>query len=342
MTDSTSETQSGSNVNPTLDAEVSRPKSAGTLLREAREACGLDLHVFASTLKIAPAKLEALEADELDRLPDMTFTRSLAKLVCKRLEIDDKQVLERLPQIDSSHAGNVMVQRTAGMSPVLRDAGGYGRRKSRIWWVLLALLLVVLGFLYFMPAQWRHSLLFSAGHSQTDTQPAELVNLPIPVEPMSEVPETRPAPSESSSENVAPQAVTGRQTVVHLDLPIGAAPPAASAGEVGIGSQLLVSEPVGAAGAPSVATAASPQNPTDAGNIRFITSADSWVTVRDAHGNKLAQKLMQAGDELTLPLSAAPLQVVVGNVGGTQVQVRGSILNMMSYTRNNVARFEVQ
>ena len=47
-----------------------RARSAGALLREAREAQGLHIAALAASIKVAAAKLEALEADRFDELPD--------------------------------------------------------------------------------------------------------------------------------------------------------------------------------------------------------------------------------------------------------------------------------
>ena len=47
---------------------------------------------------MTPHKLELLEANRFDELPDATFTRALALSVCRVLKIDATPVLVRLPQ----------------------------------------------------------------------------------------------------------------------------------------------------------------------------------------------------------------------------------------------------
>lgn len=71
--------------------------SAGTLLRQAREQAGLHVATLAAALKVPVRKLEALEADRFDLLPDAVFVRALAASVCRNLKIDPASVLERLP-----------------------------------------------------------------------------------------------------------------------------------------------------------------------------------------------------------------------------------------------------
>ena len=71
--------------------------SAGRLLREARERQGLHIAALAASIKVTPKKLELLEADRFDALPDATFTRALAQTVCRALKIDSAPVLRLLP-----------------------------------------------------------------------------------------------------------------------------------------------------------------------------------------------------------------------------------------------------
>ncbi len=75
--------------------------SAGGLLKQAREAAGLHIAALAVALKVPVKKLEALESDQFDLLPDAVFVRALASSVCRTLKIDAAPVLQRLPQASS-------------------------------------------------------------------------------------------------------------------------------------------------------------------------------------------------------------------------------------------------
>src|SRR3954470_9635203 len=77
---------------------VKEGASAGTLLRQAREAAGLHVASLAVSLKVPVRKLEALEQDRYDELPDAVFVRALASSVCRTLKVDPAPVLQRLPQ----------------------------------------------------------------------------------------------------------------------------------------------------------------------------------------------------------------------------------------------------
>lgn len=73
-------------------------KSAGAMIRAAREASGLHVAALAFSMKVPVKKLEALESDRLDLLLDSVFVRALASSVCRTLKIDPTPILERLPQ----------------------------------------------------------------------------------------------------------------------------------------------------------------------------------------------------------------------------------------------------
>ncbi|RYY50869.1 MAG: helix-turn-helix domain-containing protein, partial [Comamonadaceae bacterium] len=83
-----------------MDATTPPPggATAGMLLRQAREAAGLHVSTLAANLKVPVRKLEALEEDRHDLLPDAVFARALASSVCRTLRIDPQPVMQRLPQ----------------------------------------------------------------------------------------------------------------------------------------------------------------------------------------------------------------------------------------------------
>ena len=73
--------------------------SGGAMLKKAREASGLHIAAMAVSLKVPVKKLEALESDRFDLLPDTVFVRALASSVCRNLKIDPNPILVRLPHI---------------------------------------------------------------------------------------------------------------------------------------------------------------------------------------------------------------------------------------------------
>ena len=131
-------------------ADTAAP-SAGRLLREARERQGLHIAVLAASIKVTPRKLELLEADRFDALPDATFTRALAQTVCRALKIDPAAVLVLLPP----PAGHRLEQVGEGLNAPFRERPGVvGQRESTptlcpVFCVAVLILAVQLGLSFF-------------------------------------------------------------------------------------------------------------------------------------------------------------------------------------------------
>lgn len=85
-----------------MPVPVPEGPSAGAQLRAARELAGLHIGALAVSLKVPVKKLEALEADDLEQLPDAVFARALAATVCRTLKIDPEPVLKQLPQVKAT------------------------------------------------------------------------------------------------------------------------------------------------------------------------------------------------------------------------------------------------
>src|SRR5262252_4840667 len=76
-------------------APPSGPRSAGDVLRQQREALGLDLDDVAAALKIKPDYLAALEAGCPDLLPGPTYAIGFVRTYSDYLGLDDGEVLRR-------------------------------------------------------------------------------------------------------------------------------------------------------------------------------------------------------------------------------------------------------
>lgn len=130
--------------------------SAGAWLRNARQQRGLHIAALAVMLKVPQAKLEALEADRHDLLPDATFARALATAMCRALKVDPAPVLALLPR--SSDQG---LDVRPGLNQPFRERGTGSVIDGRalallgnpvVWGALL--LLVAAAAVYWVPAGW--------------------------------------------------------------------------------------------------------------------------------------------------------------------------------------------
>lgn len=119
--------------------------------------------------------------------------------------------------------------------------------------------------------------------------------------------------------------------------PPAAAPPPGQALTTVISPALAAAEVPVANGPPAAAKPATPAS----GIVIFRTKGPSWVEVTDAKGVVAVRKLLTAG-EAAGASGALPLQVTIGRVDYTSVEVRGKPFDLKAVSRDNVARFEVK
>lgn len=196
-----------------IEAEQDQPPpvpqeaTAGALLRQIREQSGLHIAALAVSIKVPVKKLEALEADRLDLLPDAVFARALASSICRALKVDPGPVLARLPQ--------------SGVPRLWSDSSGMNvpfssprDNVSTSFWsqfpkpVLGVVLLLLIGTLV---------LVFYPADPVADSEPAKLVSsevvspLPINVMPAQPLPAvaTAPVPAMATTAVPGPAAAAG-------------------------------------------------------------------------------------------------------------------------------------
>ena len=136
-------------VSPAVQAQL----SGGAMLRQAREAAGMHIGALSVSLRVPVRKLEALEADRFDQLPDMVFVRALAASVCRILNIDSAAVLAQLPQTGAPHLRNdeagINVPFRGGASVASSMLGDSCSRPYVLLGLVLLVGVVVLGVLTF-------------------------------------------------------------------------------------------------------------------------------------------------------------------------------------------------
>lgn len=83
-----------------MDADMSR--SAGVLLRDAREAKGLSEKNIADKLHITVHYVKALESDQFEKLPGNIFARGYLKSYAELVEADKAEIISRFEAITGS------------------------------------------------------------------------------------------------------------------------------------------------------------------------------------------------------------------------------------------------
>lgn len=307
--------------------------SAGTLLRQAREAAGLHVDSLAAALKVPVRKLEALEADRYDELPDAVFVRALASSICRNLKVDPVPVLQRLPatgapRLASSQGGINAPFR----SPRDGAAPGWKDQFSRpVFLAVFALLLGALVLLLLPARREQQAVLFAP-----EPTPGEVAFQPAPADPVVGPGASTPGLADAAASAAVPVVTTVAEPATSM--------PAARSGAPAAGSVAAAAAP---ATTPVVAPAATPANaitvaaPLPEGVVVFKAKGDSWVQVTDARGGVPLRRLLTAGESAAAP-GPLPLAVTVGSASATDVVVRGKPFDLAPLARDNVARFEVK
>ena len=323
-------------------------QGAGAMIRQAREARGIHIAALAVLLKVPVKKLEALESDRVDLLPDAVFVRALTSSVCRTLKIDPATILARLPQTDAPK----LTYQVTGINEPFRSPGdGPG---PSVWAqvsrpAVLAGLLLLMGalVLIFLPA-------IKVGISEirleaSDSTPKNLESeKPLLTDTVAEAPladSQKPtaslmSPSATTAMNDAP---AESESVIAATAAIVGAPLTAKSLVTATMSNFSPTSALkvinaGVASPTPVVTAVSP---LASDVVVFTAKTESWVEATDARGQVVLRRILAAG-EVVSASGALPLKVIVGRANATQVQIRGKVFDVNAVAKDNVARFEVK
>ena len=299
--------------------------SAGALLRQARQAQGVALEDLAATLKVPVEKLQALEDEDWQRLPDVVFLRALAQTICRTLHLEAAPVLALLPQQKvmalAPQGGLNAPMRERGVPSILAT-----NTKHSPWpWVVL--LLIVLGGGGYLGVQWMAPE-WVRGVSTTVSAPSD---------PAGDSPLFSPAVPEEGDGggmgNMGDVAQAGEVPTVQAAALMQPALPEEEGAQPGFAAPAPAAEP---AAAPAAQAAAS-VSPV----LRITAKGATWVQVLDAQQRLLIEKILQDGEVFSTS-APKPLTVAVGKADLATVEVNGAPFDVQAVARSNVARFEVK
>lgn len=306
------------------------PESAGSLLRRARQAQGLELDQLAQLLKVPVRKLAALESDRFEELPGNAFVRGLAMSVARQLGLDPQVILAALPQSVPAPAALESVSR--GLATPYREPEGRVNLGGVPEWlrpgVLLpaALLLGALLFWLAPPMRTLFSAVSGGAVATADETPGQAVS----------VASTGVDLGLAAASAVALGAASATAVVLASSAPLLGPPAIAGMASAVVDTVHSAPQSDVAASAQNAAAAAAA-----AGSVVLRTSAESWVEVRDAAGVVLLSRMLLPGEVVGLD-GAMPMKLKIGNADGTRVSLRGQQVELQPFTRDNVARLDLK
>ena len=289
----------------------------GGELRTRRQSLGWELPDLAASLRIRQPYLEAIEAGRIADLPGTTYALGFVRAYASALGLNGEQMAGRF------RAESVEAQ----MRPTLSFPAPVPQRGVPAGALMLVGLLI-LGVTY---AGWY----YVSEHPRT---PAETVP-PIPdrLLPQAEQPTPSPQvasilPTASAPAPALPSQIDASPKPAALapaKAGLPATAPAASTPTPAPGASLPGASLPGAS-LPAASLAAAPATapvvaPQPAGTrIVVKATADAWITVKQAGGPPLLNKLMHAGESWPLPATATAALLTTGNAGGTALTVDGA------------------
>ena len=299
--------------------------SAGALLRQARQAQGVALGDLAATLKVPVEKLQALEDEDWQRLPDVVFMRALAQTICRTLHLEAAPVLALLPQQKVT-----ALAPQGGLNAPMRERGVpsiLATKTQHSPWPWVVLLLIVLGGGGYLGVQWMAPE-WVRGVSTTVSAPSD---------PVGDSPLFSPAVPEEGDGggmgNMGDVAQAGEVPTVQAAALMQPALPEEEGAQPGFAAPAPAAEP---AAAPAAQAAAS-VSPV----LRITAKGATWVQVLDAQQRLLIEKILQDGEVFSTS-APKPLTVAVGKADLATVEVNGAPFDVQAVARSNVARFEVK
>lgn len=299
----------GDNAAPAAEA------SLGSVLRETRERLGLSIADVANQTKLAPRQVEALEADDFRRLPEMPFVRGFVRSYAKILHLDAQPLLAALPQTAAPAASLVPVSVEAPFP------SAHSPQRQNLIWLGMALLLSVLVVAF---AVWH----FAAPPAKNEAA----AKTPMAEAQVAGTPASLPGKTQMPAVTVAGEGATAPRAKKIPAPRTETAQPSASAEKPPVlQDEARVPPPVQA------------EIPLHAATLRLMFDEESWTEIRDGADKVLSSQTNPGGSELRLN-GQAPFSLVIGHAASVRLYYRGKQVDLTPHigSSNEVARLTLE
>lgn len=307
---------------------------AGAQLKAQREALGWPVEQVADQLKLAPRQVIALEAGDMEALPNLAVVRGFVRAYAKVVKLDAAPLVAMI-EVHPAPAQDPAV------APVRREISATfsesrfpsmtqrSSNQTPLWIAGAVAVVVAAAFgaykLGYVPA----SLVSSQAGKETvhaDVGPVEttlikpgqdLTPVQTPSVPLISVP---PPPGNDTQ--------TGAPATNVASAPAAAVPPAAAP---------ATTPATTAAVAPAAAAAAA----VGANTLVLKVEQDSWVEIRRSGSTPLISRMVKAGSTETFDI-AGPATLVVGKPGAVQATLRGAKLDLPTVAGGTISRVSIK
>jgi cytoskeleton protein RodZ len=273
--------------------------SIGERLRQERLRRGFDLQQIAEATKINVALLEAIEANDLEKLPGIFFTRSFVRQYAHALQVDDsefEQELNRLAGCEEvpTHENDIVPREDIEVAPVA-TAQNVSMKNSLPALGAFIVILAVCGVIFWL---WQNT--HNRGTEASETAPVEQ-----PAPPAGE-PGVTPAPAETKPAPTLPAETPSEQAAQPQAAPAETAPPDQAPEQSAIGE------------AEQAAAAAASSAPV---RVQLRAKQAVWLRVA-VDGKYLFSQTLEPGQSRAVGANGL-VQLKTGNAAGLEVLWNG-------------------
>jgi cytoskeleton protein RodZ len=316
-------------------------RSFGDILAEARKSRNYSLSDIRENIKVAEHILSALEANDIDALPDQTYVRGYIKAYAKFLGIPEQDVLDKfnrlVPEGNPSELkprSEISQQGVSSQSPVIKLV--------TIVLIAIGLIAVIYGSIQYY--QEKASLIEDDLESQRPSFTGNSLDSPgsmsddstrqgVSVQQNARLTDNGELMVEDDARvDLLAEEDAGYKSIAETVSQDESSQQAAGEDE---NEQSLLEEEVFPEDSPTPAVKAGDDT------IMFYAENGSWLQVHDANDVRLFYNMLPEGGRKTLR-GLAPFSVFMGNADTTEVEINDLRVDLSSYVRsNNTARFKI-
>ncbi|RBP78039.1 RodZ domain-containing protein [Marinomonas rhizomae] len=311
----------------------------GNRLKAKRLELEFDERYVATELKIPIDQVRALEANNFKYFRSVTFARGFLKSYCRLLQIDPSEILRAF---DSEREG---VELTIKPVDKVNKQTNFG--DPIVIFISVVIVAVLVFLVFWWPSQTSQPLAANDVKNEvSETVPASETASDESLTDTSSEPAAAVANVSDLNSNVEEAVDTNSDTTdshskvsTDNDVVTGlSAETMAILEEAGVKPEDVVR----ATAEVPAELATAPKLPSYTNEIEMTFDADCWAEIRDSSGKILFSGVKSANSQLSLT-GKAPYRVVLGYAKGvSSLKYKGEEFDFSSFTRKDLARFELK
>lgn len=301
-------------------------KSPGQLLKQKREEKNLSVDEVAQSLNLTSRTINAIEADDHDNLPGVTYARGYLRNYAQLLNISADPLVELFNNI-------IAVEEEKNELPVSNPVTSKESRSSDKG-VMLGTALVAVVMLGLAVTWWQGRDSESGRKNQIDTvrtdKTSSISNDAITATDTANVTGDVGITIKDSDTHVVQNDTSASGKTVQQD-----------SRETAVNTKALTND--AAIGSKSIDANKSPVTVAlDKAQSKIVLHAkqSSWADIRDAKNNKLLYETVSAGRVVTIK-GVGPFSIFLGNAAGIDLKFNGKKYDLEQHRNGLVARFKL-